>query len=439
MEYSKRVDTPATNDENESEYLIMDHRKTEQETHSHTTSLRRESLHPSFERSWRVEPHDYNWSQEPEGTPERSIWIPDIPPVSVTIGSISSSLPSSISHPTLAQGTTSPDTRVPTVETPTSVTSLVTATSCVSLTASHSPVSRFLPRLLRNSFSKIRGSIPTKSKSVDKLKNSSDEVEPELDTSTTDIISPIDEEMVTDSMRKGLPIIPFSYPNFVMVNKNIEDTKTFIRENSLKDLKHAFRSVKKDLNEENCTEEKPTRRMTLSLSELEFSLQKNLRSKSEGSPGAKSNYISQHPNYSYSYTNQSSYVEMSPQEENILPRAEFADDPYMVMDREKREKHSFEDTIFHLEQSNHSKEDKTVQGNYFLSETYLSKTMNMFRRNEDKSEDDFDPLSPCERRQYKKGNKHKGDYVFLDLGKNKDYVSMGKSGTWKSLSFYKKK
>ena len=130
--------------------------------------------------------------------------------------------------------------------------SLLTASSCVSLdckATSQSPVSRFLPRLLRNSFSKIRDSIPSRSKSVDLLKSSSEVEDSEPDTSSSDIISPLDEEMVNESMKKGLPIIPFAYPSFVIVNKNVEDTKTLLRENSLKDLKHAFKTAKTNYEE----------------------------------------------------------------------------------------------------------------------------------------------------------------------------------------------
>ena len=51
------------------------------------------------------------------------------------------------------------------------------------------------------------------------------------------MISPINEEMVIASMKKGLPIIPFPCPNFVIVDRNFEDTKVLIRENSYKDIK----------------------------------------------------------------------------------------------------------------------------------------------------------------------------------------------------------
>ena len=116
----------------------------------------------------------------------------------------------------------------------------------------------------------------------------------------------------------------------------------------------------------------------------------------------------------------------------------------MVMDHQKdikrkKEKDSYEETIFHLEQSNSSKEDKnSLNYNSFYSQKYPFKPLSRFRRSEEKKVEEFEPIDAAERRRFKKGNKHKGDYVFIDLGKNKDYVSMGKSATWKSLAFYKK-
>ena len=135
---------------------------------------------------------------------------------------------------------------------------------------------------------------------------------------------------------------------------------------------------------------------------------------------------------------------MSPQENNVFPIGNFENDPYMVMDhqkdtKKKRGRDSYDETIFHLEQSNSSKEEKNyLNHNSFYSQKYPFNPLSMFRRSEEKKVEEFEPQDAPERRRFKKGNKHKGDYVFIDLGKNKDYVSMGKSATWKSLSFYKK-
>ena len=59
----------------------------------------------------------------------------------------------------------------------------------------------------------------------------------------------INEEMVMQSTKQGLPIIPFPCPNFVIVDKNFEDTKVLIRENSYKDLET---SVNHALDSQHC-------------------------------------------------------------------------------------------------------------------------------------------------------------------------------------------
>ena len=96
-------------------------------------------------------------------------------------------------------------------------------------------------RLLRNSFSKLRprGSyLHTKSKSADVLKKPHEDYDDDdEEKENVDVVSPIEQEMVIASMRAGLPIIPFPMPNLVITNNNLEETKTIIRENSLKDIK----------------------------------------------------------------------------------------------------------------------------------------------------------------------------------------------------------
>ena len=117
---------------------------------------------------------------------------------------------------------------------------VTTSTSCVSLhrSQSHSPVSRF-SKLLRNSFSKLRAkrtSLHVKSRSVDVLKKVCDDENDDHDNNS-DIISPINEEMVMLSQKQGLPIIPFPCPSFVILDKNLEETKSLTRENSFKEIK----------------------------------------------------------------------------------------------------------------------------------------------------------------------------------------------------------
>ena len=50
-------------------------------------------------------------------------------------------------------------------------------------------------------------------------------------------MSPSEQEMVLASMRAGMPIIPFPMPGLVITNNNLEETKSIIRENSLKEIK----------------------------------------------------------------------------------------------------------------------------------------------------------------------------------------------------------
>ena len=93
---------------------------------------------------------------------------------------------------------------------------------------------------MRNSFSKLRprsSYLHTKSKSADVLKKHLDDYEDDEEKENVDAVSPIEQEMVIASMRAGMPIIPFPMPSLVIANNNLEETKTIIRENSLKDIK----------------------------------------------------------------------------------------------------------------------------------------------------------------------------------------------------------
>ena len=53
-------------------------------------------------------------------------------------------------------------------------------------------------------------------------------------------MSPATEEVVNESLRNGLPIIPFAYPTFFTAGKKQEDVKRQIRKNSLKSMKRSF-------------------------------------------------------------------------------------------------------------------------------------------------------------------------------------------------------
>ena len=63
-------------------------------------------------------------------------------------------------------------------------------------------------------------------------------------------MSPATEEVVNESLRNGLPIIPFAYPTFFMASRNQEEVKNGIRKGSLKRMKNTFSSVQLQQNTE---------------------------------------------------------------------------------------------------------------------------------------------------------------------------------------------
>ena len=111
-----------------------------------------------------------------------------------------------------------------------------------SVSCSPSPVWK-LSRILRNSFSKLRPKrnyLHSKSKSTDHLKkhkDDDDEGGEEDEEEGAGFVSPVDQEMVLASLRRGLPIIPFPMPNFDSSTTNIEEPLYTRRDNSPKEMK----------------------------------------------------------------------------------------------------------------------------------------------------------------------------------------------------------
>ena len=97
------------------------------------------------------------------------------------------------------------------------------------------------------------------SRSIDVLKGVCNEEDDYSETATDVINEAINEEMVVQSTRQGLPIIPFPCPNFVIIDKNFEDTKVLIRENSYKDLEPI---VNRSLDSHHCDTPLPGPRET---------------------------------------------------------------------------------------------------------------------------------------------------------------------------------
>ena len=109
--------------------------------------------------------------------------------------------------------------------------------------SSVSPSSSLIPRILRESFSKFlnRGS-GQRAKTPEKDPTCSDSecYKDERRASECSTISPATEEVVTESLRNGLPIIPFAYPSFFTMGRYQEDIKKRIRKNSQISMKRSF-------------------------------------------------------------------------------------------------------------------------------------------------------------------------------------------------------
>jgi hypothetical protein len=119
-------------------------------------------------------------------------------------------------------------------------------------------------------------------------------------------------------------------------------------------------------------------------------------------------------------------------EEDPYMRVEnFTENNYLHMERKKKS----EEPLFHSE--NHQKDPAdytTMTTSDLLGKKPPKRKNNLFQIGNGKSEIQ---MNESNGRQFKKGNKHKDDYVFFDFEKNKDYVDMGKAKTkkWQFLDF----
>ena len=339
-----------------------------------------------------------------------------------------------------------------------------------------SPVSISFTRILRNSFSKLltrATSISSRSKSPDSSKGSvEDETCSNFTIGDGRRWAESDEnleEIVTDSVQKGLPIIPFAYPTFAVVNKKLEDTKDMIRKNSAKDLKRAFnenRQKNQDSfpeEEEEPSGEDKSLDSVLSLAKAEllnFSsspstyVEMSLSLPPPARPHLPSNSLTE------------SYMSMTLKKEPA--RRSFSEDPYMRMSEDpymrmsdpgarkqsegssymsmnihsmpkKSRRRQSDDQMFQLEGSPKSPEPKSPEP----PESYSDKTfprrkkkINIFNRTPESSERNCDILNGSLTRPFKKGNKHKDDYVYVDFEKQ-NYMDMAQNGSnkWKFLNF----
>ena len=102
-----------------------------------------------------------------------------------------------------------------------------------------SPSSSLIPRILRESFSKFlnrRDKILENDPAYSDTEYPNDEVR----DSECSTISPATAEIVAESLRNKLPIIPFAYPSSFTMGRYQEDTINRMRKNSLTSLKRSF-------------------------------------------------------------------------------------------------------------------------------------------------------------------------------------------------------
>ena len=285
------------------------------------------------------------------------------------------------------------------------------------------------------------------------------------------------EEIVADSQQKGLPIIPFAYPTFSVVNKKLEETKDIIRRNSAKDLKRAFnenriknQDIYNEEEEEPCEDKSLHSLVTTARRELEQHSSSPCTyvemSLSEGaapappSPGVgavgrslQDNYmrmmrtpvtrsLSQDP---YMRMSQEPYMRMSEEDPYMRmtdasspPKPE-ENDSYCSMTNHtlpKKSRRQSEEPVFHLDES-----PIRIPASSYSDKTFpmRKKKMNIFHRTPEAGERNRHILNGSLMKPFKKGNKHKDDYVYVDFEKQ-NYMDMAQSGSnkWKFLNFTSK-
>ena len=69
-------------------------------------------------------------------------------------------------------------------------------------------------------------------------------------------MSPTTEEVVSESIRNGMPLIPFAYPTFFMASRKQEDVKIGLRKNSLQRMRRSFSEGRALYNSNELKEEK---------------------------------------------------------------------------------------------------------------------------------------------------------------------------------------
>jgi len=189
-----------------------------------------------------------------------------------------------------------------------------------------------------------------------------------------------------------MPIIPFPMPGLVITNNNLEETKSIIRENSLKEIKFPPPAGSEGAGCSGSNSE------TEYVVHSPFSTSDDKPEPEPSEPGEPGDYVVM-------------FSSRRPSQQILVTRH--------LQDTE-------EEPIFHLEQMSFSPEEENRPGR-----------------------DGLAGLTGLERRRYKKGNKHRGgdyDYCLLDLGtgiqKRSSSFSGGMGGPsqrpWKTVTYNKK-
>jgi len=217
--------------------------------------------------------------------------------------------------------------------------SLSSMWSLRSRASSPSPSLKGLPKKLRHSFSRLFSGSKTKSPTPPHSISAS--------PSQASIVSQHTEEIVRESLKKGLPIIPFASPSY-----QIEDT----------------------------TGPEPVRESP-----------KNCDKSRLQASADETGYCLMEKNHKTSVTSQSSYVEMNPCDDP------FNEEPYVRMEN-----------VFPV---------RAGDPGFFDFDPFSSETKKVKLRNFGEKQLKAEKGLAIER-EFKKGNRHRDDYAFLDFSRN---------------------
>jgi len=266
--------------------------------------------------------------------------------------------------------------------------------------SSTSPASSFIPRLLRESFSKLIQR---------KLSNKCENSDHDLDLDESDFVSSETEDVVQESLSDGLPIIPFAYPTFYTISKNQEAIKKRIRKNSLRNL-NQINKTQLSTNSKFIFSEEDDRTLD---SLVKIAKQELKAEESKQQPRKDSD---------------ASYVEMSntfDMRDNQRTRSDESESSYMKMDK------ILDNNYLHMARSSGRQENHM----HFKNEGFgIKEDKSKKRKNNpfhDLTSKREHVLKEDGTRRFKKGNKYKDDYVFFDFEQEKDYVDMSSTKTKK--------